>query len=224
MPRKIRFHSHRDRHGVRLRFLACKPAEPPRRGRSRHHLLRRRHRHRRRRAARRRGGRRPGRQDRRRRHASRCRERLLRARDGERSISPARTLLPSFIDPHSHYFSSLSVANQVNVFAPPAGPGKDIPAIVEELRKFRDARALPGTSSSWPTAMTTTSCRAASASPARTSTRSSPTTRSWSAMCRCTAPCSTRRRSRSTASPPRRRRPPGGIIVRKRARTSRPGW
>ena len=55
-----------------------------------------------------------------------------------------KALLPSFIDPHSHYFSSLSVANQVNVFAPPAGPGKDIPAIVEELRKFRDARALPG--------------------------------------------------------------------------------
>ena len=54
-----------------------------------------------------------------------------------------KALLPSFIDPHSHYFSSLSVANQVNVFAPPAGPGKDIPAIVEELRKFRDARALP---------------------------------------------------------------------------------
>ena len=54
-----------------------------------------------------------------------------------------KTLLPGFLDPHSHYFSSLSVANQVNVFAPPAGPGKDIPSIVEELRKFRDARALP---------------------------------------------------------------------------------
>jgi predicted amidohydrolase YtcJ len=39
-----------------------------------------------------------------------------------------KTLLPSFIDPHSHYFSSLTVANQVNVSAPPAGPAKDIPA------------------------------------------------------------------------------------------------
>ncbi|MGH6623578.1 MAG: amidohydrolase family protein, partial [Burkholderiaceae bacterium] len=54
-----------------------------------------------------------------------------------------KTLLPSFIDPHSHYINALSVANQVNVFAPPAGPGKDVPAIVAELVKFRDARKIP---------------------------------------------------------------------------------
>lgn len=54
-----------------------------------------------------------------------------------------KTLLPGFLDPHSHYFSSLSVANQVNVFAPPAGPGKDIPSIVAELKKFRDERGIP---------------------------------------------------------------------------------
>ena len=54
-----------------------------------------------------------------------------------------KTLLPGFIDPHSHYFSSLSVANQVNVFAPPAGPGKDIPSIVAELKAFRDERRIP---------------------------------------------------------------------------------
>jgi predicted amidohydrolase YtcJ len=54
-----------------------------------------------------------------------------------------RTLVPGFLDPHSHYFSSLSVATQVNAFAPPAGPGKDIPSIVSELKKFRDAHAIP---------------------------------------------------------------------------------
>ena len=54
-----------------------------------------------------------------------------------------KTLLPGFLDPHSHYINSLSVANQVNVFAPPAGPGKDVGAIVAELRKFRDARNIP---------------------------------------------------------------------------------
>ncbi len=54
-----------------------------------------------------------------------------------------KTLLPGFLDPHSHYFSSLTVANQVNVFAPPAGPGKDIPSIVVELKKFRDAKKIP---------------------------------------------------------------------------------
>ena len=54
-----------------------------------------------------------------------------------------KTLLPGFLDPHSHYFSSLSVANQVNVFAPPAGPGKDIPTIVAELNTFREQRNVP---------------------------------------------------------------------------------
>lgn len=53
-----------------------------------------------------------------------------------------KTLLPGFIDPHSHYISSLTVANQVNVFAPPAGPGKDIPSIVAELKKFREERHI----------------------------------------------------------------------------------
>ena len=54
-----------------------------------------------------------------------------------------KALLPGFIDPHSHYFSSLTVANQVNVFAPPAGPARNIPTIVTELRKFRDERKIP---------------------------------------------------------------------------------
>ena len=54
-----------------------------------------------------------------------------------------KALLPGFLDPHSHYISSITVANQVNVFAPPAGPGKDIAAIVAELKKFREAHAVP---------------------------------------------------------------------------------
>jgi predicted amidohydrolase YtcJ len=54
-----------------------------------------------------------------------------------------RALLPGFIDPHSHYFSALSVANQVNVYGPPAGPGTDVEAIVAEIAKFRDARNIP---------------------------------------------------------------------------------
>ncbi len=53
------------------------------------------------------------------------------------------TLLPGFIDPHSHYITSLSVANQVNVFAPPAGPGADVGAIVAALRGFRDSHPIP---------------------------------------------------------------------------------
>ncbi|WP_431237922.1 amidohydrolase [Mycolicibacterium aichiense] len=53
------------------------------------------------------------------------------------------TLLPGFLDPHSHYINSLTVANQVNVFAPPAGPGADVEAILNSLRSFRDTHRVP---------------------------------------------------------------------------------
>ncbi len=53
------------------------------------------------------------------------------------------TLLPAFIDAHSHYINSLMVANQANVYAPPAGPGADVDAIVAALRNFRDTRRIP---------------------------------------------------------------------------------
>ncbi len=54
-----------------------------------------------------------------------------------------RTLLPSFIDAHSHYINSLLVANQCKLYAPPAGPGKDVPSIVAELKKFAAVRKIP---------------------------------------------------------------------------------
>jgi predicted amidohydrolase YtcJ len=54
-----------------------------------------------------------------------------------------KTLLPGFLDAHSHYVSSLTVANQVNVYAPPAGPGKDPESIVAELVKYGDANKIP---------------------------------------------------------------------------------
>jgi predicted amidohydrolase YtcJ len=54
-----------------------------------------------------------------------------------------KALLPGFLDAHSHYFSSLTVANQVNLYAPPAGPGKDVESIVAELVKFRDQKQVP---------------------------------------------------------------------------------
>jgi predicted amidohydrolase YtcJ len=53
------------------------------------------------------------------------------------------TLLPSFIDAHGHYISALTVSNQVNVYAPPAGPGTDPDAIVKALLIFREAKKVP---------------------------------------------------------------------------------
>jgi predicted amidohydrolase YtcJ len=54
-----------------------------------------------------------------------------------------KTLLPAFLDAHSHYFSSLTVANQVNVYAPPAGPGKDPASIIAALVSFRARNETP---------------------------------------------------------------------------------
>jgi predicted amidohydrolase YtcJ len=53
-----------------------------------------------------------------------------------------KTLLPAFVDAHGHYFSSLSVANQAKVYAPPAGPGKDVPGILEAIEQFRVAHQV----------------------------------------------------------------------------------
>jgi len=54
-----------------------------------------------------------------------------------------KALLPGFLDAHSHYISSLTVANQVNLYAPPAGPGKDPASIVAALVKYRDTHKIP---------------------------------------------------------------------------------
>ena len=54
-----------------------------------------------------------------------------------------KSLLPAFLDAHSHYVSSLSAASQAKVYAPPAGPGKDVPSILAAIEQFRAARNVP---------------------------------------------------------------------------------
>ena len=54
-----------------------------------------------------------------------------------------KALLPGFLDPHSHYINSLLVANQCQLYAPPSGPGKDVPSIIAELKKFAAERKIP---------------------------------------------------------------------------------
>src|SRR5262249_22203573 len=53
-----------------------------------------------------------------------------------------KTLIPGFIDPHSHFISSLAMADQANVSAPPVGPASNPDEIVAELQKFAAARKL----------------------------------------------------------------------------------
>ncbi|MGA8019281.1 MAG: amidohydrolase family protein, partial [Desulfobacterales bacterium] len=51
-----------------------------------------------------------------------------------------KAMLPGFLDGHSHYINSLLVANQCKLYAPPSGPGKDVPSIIAELKKFAEER------------------------------------------------------------------------------------
>lgn len=54
-----------------------------------------------------------------------------------------KALLPGFMDGHSHYINSLLVANQCKLYAPPSGPGKDVPSIIAELKKYAIERKIP---------------------------------------------------------------------------------
>jgi predicted amidohydrolase YtcJ/heat shock protein HslJ len=54
-----------------------------------------------------------------------------------------KVLLPGFIDAHSHYINSLLVANQCKLYAPPSGPGSDVPSIIAELKKYAANRKIP---------------------------------------------------------------------------------
>lgn len=54
-----------------------------------------------------------------------------------------KTLLPGFLDAHSHYINSLLVANQCNLYAPPSGTAKDVESIIAALKAFAEKRNIP---------------------------------------------------------------------------------
>jgi hypothetical protein len=54
-----------------------------------------------------------------------------------------KTLLPGILDAHSHYYNSLLVASQCQLYAPPSGPAKDVASIVETLKQFAKSNAIP---------------------------------------------------------------------------------
>ena len=54
-----------------------------------------------------------------------------------------KTLLPGFLDAHSHYINSLLVANQCKLYAPPSGPAKDVESIIATLKEYAKQRNIP---------------------------------------------------------------------------------
>lgn len=52
-----------------------------------------------------------------------------------------KTLLPGFIDPHSHFINGMAMEDQANVTAPPVGPASTAAEIVTELERFAKAKS-----------------------------------------------------------------------------------
>jgi predicted amidohydrolase YtcJ len=73
---------------------------------------------------------------------------VLKAEQGTATVLKdlgGRTLTPGFIDSHSHFIDSLSIADRVNVSAPPVGPAKSPAEIVSTLQVAAKTRGLkPG--------------------------------------------------------------------------------
>ena len=49
-----------------------------------------------------------------------------------------RTMVPGFVDAHSHFLNAVEMAGWVNVSCPPVGPVRDIAGLVAEVERFRD--------------------------------------------------------------------------------------
>lgn len=54
-----------------------------------------------------------------------------------------KTLVPGFLDGHSHFINCLQLSKQANCFAPPAGPGKSIPDVINVMKKNQQQFNIP---------------------------------------------------------------------------------
>src|SRR5258705_2539723 len=70
---------------------------------------------------------------------------VFRAEKGKSTLLhdlDGRTMTPGFIDPHSHFIDSLSIADRINVSAPPVGPANNPKQIVAALQAAAKSKGL----------------------------------------------------------------------------------
>jgi predicted amidohydrolase YtcJ len=71
-------------------------------------------------------------------------EAMKQAGEGHSMVDlEGKTILPGFLDAHSHYMNSLSVANQCQLYAPPSGQAKDVASLIATLKKYVQDNAIP---------------------------------------------------------------------------------
>lgn len=63
--------------------------------------------------------------------------------DAKKIDLEGRTLLPGFIDPHSHIGMVMNTMGQANLNTPPVGEITNIPALLNKLVAFKEERAIP---------------------------------------------------------------------------------
>ena len=66
-----------------------------------------------------------------------------------------KTMLPGFVDPHSHFINAPTLSQQVNVSPSPVGPATRFPRSSRRSRPTRTRRRFPTGAGSWPGVMTT---------------------------------------------------------------------
>ncbi|RUA06307.1 MAG: amidohydrolase, partial [Fusobacteria bacterium] len=53
-----------------------------------------------------------------------------------------KTMLPGFVDPHSHFMSAIRMVEQVNVAAPPVGDATSIDEIMKKMLDFKNEKGI----------------------------------------------------------------------------------
>lgn len=54
-----------------------------------------------------------------------------------------KTLMPSFIDPHSHFINALGVSTQANCSPSPVGKADDVSGVIEALQNLKETKNIP---------------------------------------------------------------------------------
>lgn len=69
---------------------------------------------------------------------------MVAAGEGHQMINlNGKTLMPGFIDPHSHFINSLGMSSQANCSPSPVGEADDVAGIIKSLKDLKTQKSIP---------------------------------------------------------------------------------